>query len=264
MIFYSSIEPIYYLLPLLGLVIGLFGTMLGGGGGFFFLPILTLILGAEAQTAVITSLAATLPICFVGTIGHFRKGNINFKIGGLFALAGIVGAFVGAAITGKISDAQLKLGFGIYSLLIALNIVIDTLRKKQSKSNGIEQNHSKILTISKASFFGFFAGTITGTFGTSGTAPVLAGLFTMRIPLKLVVGTSLLIVFVNTFFAVGAHFLVGKIDLTLVWFLTAGSLLGSLLGPRFLSNLKTDNSEFKVRYVYALVMVVLGVLMMLG
>lgn len=86
----------------------------------------------------------------------------------------------------------------------------------------------------------------------------------MRIPLKLVVGTSLLIVFVNTFFAVGAHFLVGKIDLTLVWFLTAGSLLGSLLGPRLLSNLKTDNSENKVRYIYAIVMVVLGVLMMLG
>jgi uncharacterized membrane protein YfcA len=264
MIFYSPIEPIYYLLPLLGLIIGLFGTMLGGGGGFFFLPILTLIVGAEAQTAVITSLTATLPICFVGTIGHFRKGNINFKIGALFAVAGIVGAFIGAAITGKISDAQLKVAFGVYSFLIALNIVVDTWRKKQSKSNGIEQNHFKILNISKASFFGFFAGTITGTFGTSGTAPVLAGLFTMRIPLKLVVGTSLLIVFVNTFIAVGAHFLVGKIDLTLVWFLTAGSLLGSLLGPRFLSNLKTDNSENKVRYVYALVMVVLGVLMMLG
>ena len=66
MIELSEIEPVYYLLPLVGLLIGLLGTMLGGGGGFFFLPILTLLFGVPAQTAVITSLVATLPICIVG------------------------------------------------------------------------------------------------------------------------------------------------------------------------------------------------------
>ena len=265
MIFHSSIEPIYFLLPLVGLIIGLFGSMLGGGGGFFFLPILTLLLGVPAQTAVITSLVATLPICIVGSLGHYRKGNIDFRIGVLFAFAGIVGAFIGAGITSMISSGQLKVSFGIYSVLIALNIVISTWRKKRDETNGAEQQKiSEFVKIVKGSFFGLFAGTITGTFGTSGTAPVLAGLFTMRMPLKLVIGTSLLVVLANTVFAVGAHLLVGKIDLTLVCFLTAGSIIGALIGPKLLSKVKIDNSENKVRYWYAVIMVALGVLMIIG
>lgn len=265
MIFHSPIETMYYLLPLVGLIIGLFGTMLGGGGGFFFLPILTLLLNVQAQTAVITSLVATLPICIVGSFGHYRKRNINFRIAAMFALAGIVGAFIGAGITSRISANQLKISFGIYSVLIALNIAYSAWQKKRMDANGAEQqNNSGLVKIAKGSFFGFFAGTITGTFGTSGTAPVLAGLFTMRIPLKLVIGTSLLVVLANTIFAVGAHLLVGKIDLTLIYFLTAGSIIGALLGPKLLSKVKTDNSENKFRYLYAIIMVALGILMIMG
>jgi len=265
MIFHSSIEPIYFLLPLVGLLIGLFGTMLGGGGGFFFLPILILLLGVPPQTAVITSLVATLPICFVGSLGHSRKGNIDFRVAALFAIAGIVGAFIGAGITSKISADNLKLSFGIYSILIALNIAVVTWRKKRNDANKSEQQKSSGLKkILKGSFYGFSAGTITGTFGTSGTAPILAGLFAMRMPLKLVIGTSLLVVLVNTVFAIGAHFLLGKIDLTLVYFLTAGSIIGALLGPKLLSKVKIDNSENRVKYLYAIVMVALGVLMIMS
>jgi len=259
---FSEIQNSYFILSLVGLIIGLLGTMLGGGGGFFFLPVLTLLIGVPAQTAVITSLVATLPICIVGSLSHYYKGNIDFKVGLKFAFAGIIGAFVGAAITSMISADQLKISFGIYSIAIALNIVVDTQRKKQAENKITERQKLTVLGKNvRSSFFGFLAGTITGAFGTSGTAPVLAGLFTLRLPLKLVIGTSLLVVLCNTIFAVGAHFLVGKIDLTLVCFLTAGSAVGALIGPKFLSKIKTDKSENKVRYLYAAVMIVLGVLM---
>lgn len=265
MIEFSQIEPIYYLLPLVGLLIGFFGTVLGGGGGIFFLPVLTLLIGVAAQTAVITSLVATLPICIVGSLGHFHKGNIDFKEGLKFAFAGIIGAFVGAAITSIISAHQLKISFGIYSVAIALNIVVDTWWKKQAENNGTERRNLSVLNKNvRSSFFGFLAGTISGTFGTSGTAPVLAGLFTLRLPLKLVIGTSLLVVLSNTLFAIGAHLLVGKIDLTLVGFLTVGSLVGAVTGPQFLSKIKTGKSENKVKYLYAAVMVLLGILMIVG
>lgn len=265
MIEFSEIQNSYYILPLVGLLIGLLGTMLGGGGGFFFLPVLTLLIGVPAQTAVITSLVATLPICFVGSLAHYHKGNIDFKVGAKFALAGIMGAFIGAGITSIISAYQLKISFGIYSVAIALHIVLDTLRKKQAEGNGTEQQKlSGIAQTTQSSLFGFLAGTITGTFGTSGTAPVLAGLFTLRLPLKLVIGTSLMVVLSNTIFAVAAHFLLGKIDLTLVCFLTAGSIIGALAGPKFLSKMKIEKSENKVRYLYAAAMVVIGILMITG
>lgn len=264
MIFYSEYQSIYLILPLIGFLLGLFGTMLGGGGGFFFLPVLTLIIGAPAQVAVPTSLTATLPIGLVGTIGHFRRGNVDFKTGKVFVLAGIVGALAGAAITGYISSKQLQIAFGVYSILIALNMSFSTWKKKKCEVNGEEQKelsrHNRIL---RGTFFGLFAGAISGTFGTSGTAPVMAGLFSMRLSLKMVVGTSLLIILVNAMFAIGAHFLVGRIDLTLVGFLTSGSVVGALIGTRWLSKIKVAKAENNIRHVYALVMIVIGILMIL-
>jgi len=265
MIFHSSIEPIYFILPLVGFLIGLFGTMLGGGGGFFFLPILTLLIGVPPQIAVITSLVATLPICLVGTLGHYQKTNINIRIGVMFSLTGVVGAFAGARIAGMVSPEQLKAGFGIYSILIALNMALGARKKKMAESaQRVGSGGSGPGKRIKGSIFGLFAGFITGTFGTSGTAPVLAGLFSMGIPLKLVIGTSLMVVLVNTLFAVGAHFLVGRIDLMLVYFLTAGSIAGAILGPKILTRIKTDQSESKVRFLYAGVVAAIGILMIVG
>jgi len=264
MIEFSEIQNIYFILPILGFVIGLFGTMIGGGGGFFFLPVLTLLLMVPAQTAVITSLAATLPICIVGSLGHYHKNNIDFRVATIFMITGIIGAFIGAEITNRINDLALKTAFGIYSILIALNMIYSA-----RKSNNKEEKNEKITSLKnprtfKGSFFGLAAGLITGTFGTSGAAPVLAGLFSTKIPFKMVIGTSLLIVLVNTIFAVGAHFIVGRIDLTLVFFLTAGSTIGAMLGPHLLAKIQIDKSENKAKYVYAVIMVAIGVLMILG
>ncbi len=262
MIFYSTIEPVYFVLPFIGLVIGLFGSMLGGGGGFFFLPVLTILLKVPAQTAVITSLAATLPICLAGSLSHYRRNNIDFRLAAVFAVSGVAGAFAGAGVTSLISNRQLKIGFGIYSVLIALQMIFSTWRNKPAEIAGQEQQPGRKPI--KGSFYGFFAGIITGTFGTSGTAPVLAGLFSIRVPLKIVIGTSLLIVLVNTIFAVGAHFLIGKIDLTLVCFLTAGSAIGALAGPKVLAKVKPERSEKRIRYWYAAVIFLLGIIMIVS
>ncbi|PRY98851.1 sulfite exporter TauE/SafE family protein [Marinilabilia salmonicolor] len=264
MTFFSTIEPIYYLLPLAGLIVGLFGTILGGGGGFFFLPILTLVIGAPAQTAVITSLVATLPICIVGAAMHYRKGNMDIRTGSVFAISGILGAFAGAAIANYIIPQLLKTIFGIYAVGIGGLMLMNVKQRRSDKTNKTFNKRRKPTNYLKKPAYGFLAGIITGTFGTSGTAPVLAGLFAARLPVKMVIGTSLFVLVVNTSFAVGAHFLMGQIDLTLVTLLTAGSIPGALLGPVILSNIKTENSESSIKYVYATVMVLIGILMIIA
>lgn len=265
MIFYSAIQPIYFLLPLVGFIIGLLGSMLGGGGGFFFLPILTLVLNVPTSTAVTTSLVATLPICIAGTASHYHKSNINLQIAALFALSGIVGNFVGVGIVNWMDTYQLRLAFGIYSVLMATQIAIKTWKEKKYKA--VEKAPSKSIGSSgiiKGSFFGLIAGVITGAFGTSGTAPVLAGLFSMRLPFKVVIGTSLFIVLINTITAIGAHFMIGKIDLTLIGFLTIGSFFGAFMGPWVLSGINVIRKENRLKYGYALVMFSIGILMIIN
>jgi uncharacterized protein len=262
MIFYSSFEYNYLWLPLIGFTIGFFASVIGSGGGFFFLPALILLYGVPAQIAVATSLAATLPICIVGSVGHYRERHINMALGRIFAVAGIIGAIAGAALSTQATSRQLKVGFGIYSALIALQIFISDRKIKKSLAMGKHlpaiQGNKKI---KKGSFYGFLAGLVTGTFGTSGAAPVLAGLFSMRIPLKIVAGTSLMIITVTTISALGTHFLIGRIDLTLVFFLTSGAVIGAFTGPLFLAGIKTDKAESPARRWYALGLLAFGILL---
>lgn len=262
MIFHSAFENSYLWLPLAGFLVGLIGTMIGGGGGFFFIPVLTLLFNVPAQIALTTSLAATLPICIIGSIGHHRNGNIDIRMGAVFAVAGISGALAGAGLTSLVSPKHLKISWGIYAILMALNLIISNYRKKRDEANGVvNHNGSGFKKITTGAFFGFLAGVITATFGTSGATPVQAGLFTMHMPVKVVIGTTLMVVMVNTASALGAHFLVGDMDLTMVYFLTAGTVLGALLGPRILDGIKLDRVDGPVRQWYALGMIVFGILM---
>lgn len=135
-------------------------------------------------------------------------------------------------------------------------------KRARADGEGLPGN-SGFRKFAKGSFFGFLAGVITATFGTSGAAPVQAGLFAMHLPIKLVVGTSLFVVLFNTFSALGAHFLVGEIDLTLVVLLASGAALGALSGPKLLSSVNIDHAEGPVRFWYAMAMAAFGIAMII-
>jgi uncharacterized protein len=264
MIFHSPFQHSYLWLPLIGLIVGMVGSMVGGGGGFVFPPALIILFNVPAQVAVATSLAATLPICLVGAAGHYRNGNLDLRTGIAFGSAGIIGAISGAAITGLLSPAQLKTTFGIYIVSLALIMMFNDRREKQRRSNN---DDSPVMPatglIRKKSLYGFTGGIISGTFGTSGTAPVLAGLFAIRLPLKLVAGTSLMIIFINTVSALTGHLILGVIDLTLVWFLTGGTILGALAGTRLTTLLNFEAKERTIRKSFAYLILCFGVVMII-
>jgi uncharacterized membrane protein YfcA len=265
MIFHSSFEYTYLWLPFIGFIIGLAASMIGSGGGFFFLPVLILIFKLPAQIAVATSLAATLPICIVGSFSHYRNDNINFRMGLLFIITGFLGAITGAWITSLVTTPQLKTGFGIYSLLIAVPLLVNYRRYKKSKIPKLPVPKGlSIKKISRGSFYGLLSGVITGSFGTSGAAPVLAGLLSLQMPVRLVAGTSLLIILINTISALGAHFLVGEIDMTIVYFLASGSVIGAFAGPVLLSGINTTRAEGSVRMWYAVALIIVGIIILLS
>ncbi len=62
-------------LPLIGFLIGLMVTTLGGGGGGLYVPVLTLFFGVPIQVAVATSLATVLPTTAVGASRPLSSGK---------------------------------------------------------------------------------------------------------------------------------------------------------------------------------------------
>ncbi len=264
MLFYSEFQQSYLWLPLAGFIIGMIATMVGSGGGFFFPLLLILFFQIPAHIAVATSLAASLPLCIAGTTGHYRSGNINLRLGFIFGAAGILGALSGAFFTRLMQPSTLKIVFGIYSVVLALIIFHSSMKDRKEKRE--EDLSGKVPTgkMIKSSFFGYAGGTISGTFGTSGAAPIMAGLFALNTPARKVAGTSLMVVLINTLAAFTGHFLLGEVDLTLVLMLTAGSVLGALLGPRLLVAIRPEKSENLIRRVFAIIIIISGILLIIN
>lgn len=262
MLFYSAFQQSYLWLPLVGLVVGLLASMVGSGGGFFFPLILMLFFSTPSHVAVATSLAATLPLCVVGSVEHYRRGNVQLRLVLIFGIAGVLGAVAGAWITQLMESEQLKTAFGFYSLVLAMVIFLNNRKKKKNAFDNKEEKEGiKGGRYTQGAAYGLAGGIISGIFGTSGSAPVLAGLVALNTPIRMVIGTSLAVVFINTISALAGHFLLGEVDLTLVLFLTSGSVVGAAAGPRLLGRIKPERSEGRIRNWFALVIFIFGLIL---
>ena len=114
---------IWFGLVLLGVVVGLFGTMIGAGGGFILVPIL-LILYPHDRPEIITciSLAVVFFNAASGSIAYAKMGRIDYRGAIIFSLATMPGAILGALCTSAIPRRQFDAILG--GLLLALAIAL--------------------------------------------------------------------------------------------------------------------------------------------
>ena len=136
MISFSAFDYAYLWFPFIGFIVGFLGSFTGGGGGFIFIPMLTILFGIQPQVAISSSLAATLPICLVGVYGHYKKKNLDLRLGLIFAGAGIIGALLGARVTGFMTARVLRITFGVYSILIATVMYLGQRKDKKTLASG--------------------------------------------------------------------------------------------------------------------------------
>lgn len=83
-----------WLFPILGILVGVAASFTGLGGGFVVVPLL-IALGYTPQRAVGTSFAAILLVGLSSLAGHQRLAEVDWKVGLLLGLGGIVGAQLG-------------------------------------------------------------------------------------------------------------------------------------------------------------------------
>lgn len=239
----------YVWLPPTGFVTALFATMVGGGGGFLFVPLLVLFYSLTPQEAAATSLAVTVPIALVGGIGHLRRGNVDLRLAALYGVAGIAGAVAGALLSSRTPPAALRKGFGAYAAILAV-VMLVTGRRRPRREQAAGGTACTGLGALRA-LFGLVAGLIAGLFGSSGAAPVLAGLYLSRLPVRAVVGTSGLVVFLISVSGLSGHLLLGRMDLTAALLLSCGAVPGALSGPRLLARIDSMVLEIAYRYVFS-------------
>jgi len=107
----------YALMVALGLLIGIAASFTGLGGGFIMVPLL-IFLGFTAQRAVGTSFMAILIISASALFSHGKLNHVDYRMGILIGLGGIVGAQIGSRLVQYVSTDVFNKIFAL--ILVAL------------------------------------------------------------------------------------------------------------------------------------------------
>jgi len=106
-----------------GVVVGVGAAFTGLGGGFLMIPLL-LFLGYSAQKAVGTSFLAILVISVSALVAHNKLSNVDYKMGLLLGVGGVVGAQIGARLVEHVSTANFKRVFACILVGLAIYLFV--------------------------------------------------------------------------------------------------------------------------------------------
>ena len=115
----ANLSANLFLMIGLGVFVGIGGAFTGLGGGFLMVPLL-LMMGFAAQKAVGTSFLAILVLSISALIAHNKLANVDYRVGLLLGIGGIVGAQIGARLVEHVSTASFKKIFAMVLVGLAL------------------------------------------------------------------------------------------------------------------------------------------------
>ncbi|WP_324716568.1 sulfite exporter TauE/SafE family protein [Carboxydochorda subterranea] len=277
-----------YLLPLAGLAIGLLVSVMGGGGGIFYVIILTGLFHFPVPVTASSSLATIIPTTLTAFLSHYRQGHIRLEVARWVILGAMAGTVAGSFVTAWIPEPYQKKMLGL-TLLAMLVPMARRARKAQpavtrspaGSSDGAGESsltgsgrgdapgdgpssapspRRHVLAIA----YGLLAGIMSGMVGISGTPPVIAGLYALGLKAKEVVGTSLMVLLAIGITGVVAHSALGEVNWPIVFLLGAGTVTGAFLGPLLLSRANPAALEKVYGPFFLLLVGFFGVYMLMG
>ena len=111
----------------IGAVTGLTSGLFGVGGGIILVPILVILFKVNQHKAQATSLVVVALAAVTGATTYTLAGSVSWAAVPFLIAGGLVGTFLGTAAVKKIKDRILKLAFGVFLVLVAIRIVIQSL-----------------------------------------------------------------------------------------------------------------------------------------
>ncbi|MGE0494590.1 MAG: sulfite exporter TauE/SafE family protein [Vulcanimicrobiota bacterium] len=121
-------RPLKIPLALQAFGVGLFTGLVGVGGGFLIVPALVLLVGLEMSAAVPTSLAIIAANSAVGLLGYSRTTHFDWGLVAGFLTAALAGMYAGTKLARRVDQEQLKQGFGVMLVVVALVILARNLQ----------------------------------------------------------------------------------------------------------------------------------------
>lgn len=235
---------------LLSSLVGFSLGLLGGGGSILAVPVLVFVAGIVPKEAIPMSLAIVGGTSVVGSAMHRSRRSVDSKAALLFGLSSIAGAVIGARAGLNVSGEVLLLAFGILMVAVAMWMYGDGA---QRIAGGLAYRHRtrKLLTA------GAVVGVLTGLLGVGGGFLIVPALVLFAgLPMPTAIGTSLVVIALNSGVAAAVHLQALDVDYPLTLAFTAFSVAGAWAGFR----VSREISPQRLRRAFAVLVFTVGVL----
>lgn len=220
----------------LGFGIGLSLGLLGGGGSLLTVPALVYLVGQTPQSAVTTSLAIVGANSLMGASFHRAQGTLNWKVALTFGGAGMLVAYLSAGVSKMMSEPFLLIAFALIMLLVG------GLMLTRNHSDATEKDILRPLPVVLVSGSG--VGLMTGILGIGGGFLIVPALVMLvGLPMQMAVGTSLIVIAMNSLAGFLGHVDEGSFDITMTMIFTAAGLVGTFAGARLGKRLPVGNLQ---------------------
>lgn len=214
----------------LAAIVGVFLGLMGGGGSILTVPLLMYVGGMEARAAIGVSLLVIGVSSMAALVPHALGGHVRWRVGAIFGGAGMVGAFLGARVARFVPEALLIGAFGVMMMFTAVAL----FRCRTCDGGESAQRQGRPAGKSRLLLQGLGVGVLTGLVGVGGgfiIVPILT-LFG-RLPTRAAVGTSLMVIALNSLAGFTGHAASFKADPTFVMGLVVACAAGSIIGSVF-------------------------------
>jgi len=253
----------------LGVFIGISLGALGGGGSILAVPVLVYAVGLEPKAATTASLVVVGFAALGGMVGHWRAGRVRVAAGIVFGLAGVGGSLLGSLLNRSVNPQILLLAFSALMAVAAWRMWfarrsygvvaedVDTaVRAGPTTTDGpttdrrspaadrpnlvaaASSRMPELATIGKVLAAGTVVGFVTGFFGVGGgfiIVPALVLALGYRMPVA--VGTSLLVIAINSGEALVSRVATSGVDWHAALPFAGAAILGSVIGKRIADRL---------------------------
>ncbi|NLR08457.1 MULTISPECIES: sulfite exporter TauE/SafE family protein [Lactobacillaceae] len=216
----------WLILLVTGFLVGLLVISTGGGGAAIYLGLLTTVFHLAPGAAAATSLFTAFPSLLVGAYGHYRTGQIQFKIGNQMLIAAIPATIVGALISPYI---PIKLYTWLVAIILFL-LGVQILVKRFSHHQTRPARHQRL----QATGYGIVSGLMVGVAGLSGGGPIIAGLLVLGLDMIPAAATSAYVLVGTTLIGLIFHMSASNVDWGIGISLMIGAILGAICAPRLL------------------------------
>ncbi len=221
----------FWLTLVLAVAVGIALGMLGGGGSILAVPLLVYVAGSAPAEAIATSLLVVGVTSVAALVPHALAGRIAWRTGLIFGLAAMVGAYVGGRLSALLPGWLLLVLFAVMMLVTAVAMI------RGRRDVGERPRPPLAASLLQ----GVGVGLVTGTVGAGGGFLVVPALVLLGgLPMAAAVGTSLLVIAMNSAAGLAGHLHTVRLDWPFALAVTAAAVVGSVVGGLLAGRIPQD------------------------